>query len=297
MEPSIITITNWKDLYQLYVKEFFPTESKSWFFRGDNPGGECPSNTGDKDKKAALTSELDKTFDFYEIKPKRRLFNEKYLFRDFCRKQYLYTSYQPESEVEKLSLMRHHDGPTRLMDWTYSFFVAVYFAVNRAKNYCVVWAIDENWLTKKKNKLHTKLKLEKPVDKDDTWYNDEILKFFWNEDIWKKDQGYQLIYPMTSFYMNKRLTVQRGTFLCQADIAIPWYKNLDEMIGSLDINPLYQIIIQWGNKTEERNKIINMLFEMNINQATLFPDLDGLAMSLRTKLASPQVFPRGPMKT
>jgi hypothetical protein len=309
-EPIIKIAKNWNELCALFDKksrsnneEFRSSDKKSWLFRGDHPKGEYEE---DKSYHKSLKSELDKTFERYGVERNIRLSREKYLFRDFCRKQYLYTNYQPKSKAEGLSLMRHHDGPTRLMDWTYSFFVALYFAINRADKFCVVWAIDEKFVRDKRDKLLEleKEKIEEPPDKDKTWYNtieeaqdidrswydEKALEIFWDEKRIGRGDGYKMVYPMTSFFLNKRLTIQRGTFLCQSDVTIPWYENFIGMIEQTDSIPLYQITIYWGKNLEERNKIINNLFEMNINQATLFPDLDGLAMSLRTKLASPQCF-------
>lgn len=300
MKP-VETVKDWNGLYKLYRDEFYPIKPnnnklKTWFFRGDNPGCTCPDNSDPADCRCSdridpsniLRSKIDKDFDSFGIEKEKRQFHEKYLFREFCRKQFLYTNYQPQSIIEKLALMRHHEGTTRLMDWTYSFFVAVYFAINSAKNYCVVWAIDENWIDEESKELHRKLDLpdEPPDNQDYSWYNEAVLKKFWDE----RYKRYRCIYPMTSFYLNKRLTLQRGTFLCQADITYPWYENFKEMKNS--DSHIYQIKIKWNEEFKRRDEIINMLFEMNINQATLFHDLDGLAMSLRTKLASPQLLPK-----
>lgn len=63
--------------------------------------------------------------------------------REFQRKAALYIEHEPDKDnfLEWLSLMRHCGAPTRLMDWTYSFFIAVYFALAEKLD-GVVWALD-----------------------------------------------------------------------------------------------------------------------------------------------------------
>jgi hypothetical protein len=51
------------------------------------------------------------------------------LLRRFKRQAHHYISNPPEENdpLEWLALMQHYGAPTRLLDWTYSFFVALYF--------------------------------------------------------------------------------------------------------------------------------------------------------------------------
>jgi FRG domain-containing protein len=72
---------------------------------------------------------------------------EQELLRDFRRAYHNYSQHVPsvESVVEWLSLMQHHGAPTRLLDCTYSIYVAAYFALETAESDCAVWGIKAPW--------------------------------------------------------------------------------------------------------------------------------------------------------
>ena len=56
--------------------------------------------------------------------------------------------YDEWNPLDILSLMQHHGTPTRLLDFTYSPWVASYFAVKDARGDSSVWAIDKDRLAK-----------------------------------------------------------------------------------------------------------------------------------------------------
>jgi hypothetical protein len=44
-----------------------------------------------------------------------------------------------------LAMMQHHGAPTRLMDWTYSPFVAAKFAAGEGTGDAAIWCLNAKW--------------------------------------------------------------------------------------------------------------------------------------------------------
>ena len=79
--------------------------------------------------------------------------------REFQRKYHHYSQHIPDSDntLEWLSLMRHYGAPTRLLDFTYSFYVAAYFGTGGSrKRDCAVWAINVEGAVEKSKAKFTK---------------------------------------------------------------------------------------------------------------------------------------------
>ncbi len=95
-----------------------------------------------------LEAHLEKAFRLSGIMRDDKTERETELIRKFQRKAALYLEREPDKDdiLEWLAIMRHHGAPTRLQDWGYSFYVAVYFALN-ANEKGIVWALDTSKMT------------------------------------------------------------------------------------------------------------------------------------------------------
>lgn len=196
---------------------------------------------------------------------------EAWMLREFKRAAYLYrnTLPAPADHLEWMALARHYEMPSRLVDFTYSFYVASYFASSgkRNKDYGFILAIN---LKKLKKNTENKLKKWKFTRKKDDWdfHNPKVFrKFaFENSEKW--------VAPVAPSRKNERLLNQQGLFLCPGSIGHSFNENLEATLQDSDLKLICL-------HPDSRSDCIRDLRKMNIDMRTLYPDLSGFAQSLR----------------
>jgi ribulose bisphosphate carboxylase small subunit len=95
-----------------------------------------------------------------------------------------------------------------------------------------------------------------------------------------------LVYNATAFRLNERLTAQQGTFLVQGTLAKPFSENLRESLTKDAEEHFWPICLKIDGAS--RDEILCELNNMNINHATLYPDLEGFGKSLERHMAYPE---------
>lgn len=201
---------------------------------------------------------------------------ESELLREFRRACYQYMGHVPDrgSTLEWLALMQHHGAPTRLLDFTYSIYVAAYFALERAEETdCAVWAVDAKWaLDQSVEALRRAGKTEPDrlhaVPDEDKEKRIHPLLF--------EEPFIKCAVPLNAFRLNPRLRLQKGISIVPGDGTISFMENLQALPGHDAAEHVYKLIIPLDRRAEA----LEALFYMNITRATLFPDLDGYARSL-----------------
>jgi len=225
---------------------------------------------------------------------------EKWMLYEFKRKFHLYSDLKPaqNEKFEWLSIMQHYGAPTRLLDFSASIFIALYFALIESSGESSVWAINKHIL---RDNLFTKHNLSYKKGKA---LKDEVNRVhidFANIYIAKPYSSEILpttVVPLEPILYNDRLSKQQGLFLMPTNPNESFMKNLeyaffrkDSNFEKIDFEELIKIsfdkefddniqIIKINIPQYKGNDIIKYLFQMNITAEVLFPGLEGLAKSL-----------------
>lgn len=244
-------------------KAFVDDLSENWAFRGQ------------ADVRWNLRNAIERT-DF--IKFRQGIEGE--FVAEFQRgaRNYLSKDELPEHLIEWLALMQHHGAPTRLLDFTKSPYIAAYFAFEQCvieqENQVAVWAINFNFL---KTKALAELSAE---FNDDIRQNNNLI----NERLFEKifyQNNRNLVFPVEPFRMNRRYSLQQSIFVSTGTSAEPFMNQL----GFLG-NEIEKVVVKIELPALWQKEVLRDLQRMNLNRASLFPDLDGYAASLRLRYDS-----------
>jgi hypothetical protein len=178
--------------------------------------------------------------------------------------------------LEWLSLMQHFSAPTRMLDWTSSFTVALYFAAceEPVDVAGAVWLFQTEalmvWMNQKYRDSEARSE-------------DKRRQLFSSCDSFV-DFGVNRAQPRLDGYdpdrKSERVTAQRGVFtICDqllVDHASVMGEALRQMAAAGRSLPLYKIIISREGKKFFRQ----YLSKLNITAATLFPGTDGLGRTI-----------------
>ena len=223
--------------------------------------------------KWKLTTSLDRYFERERISGSNRVACEQEMMREFRRAFHHYAVHvpHPRDTLEWLSLMQHHGAPTRLLDFSYSIYVAAYFALEHGTGDGVIWAIRRSWA------LRESIALMKTVGKKKAHKLNELYDESHRDVFGKclmKGRSVLCVVPQNPFRLNERLRLQQGVFMASGSVKHSFAKNMANMKCSR------RNVIRIKIPRKLRRSILSRLYDMGISQATLFPGLDGYARSL-----------------
>ncbi len=259
-------IETWRDLLERY-EEF---KEGQWCFRGD-----CCQLGGFKTSlERAAVDRWGRDWSELPV-------IEEGLLRRFRREAHLYLSSEPleGDRIGWLSLMRHHGAPTRLLDWSYSFFVAVHFAVARSEpeKASSVFAMQ---LGKVRDVVERVPHLQPFLSIDPNAKREDTVAA-----IIDHTPREPLVFPLNPWRMNRRLILQQSLFVVPGDITRSFMDNL----RAVDEPENLLVEIPLSNNREFLEEATRELLSMNMTSATLFPGLDGFAQNLTSLIPFPNL--------
>lgn len=284
-----ITIKKTKDglKYLKKINECFTKQNSQkrnntrWIFRGQS------------NSMWMLETSLKRIYDNLNITPTGKL-EEKYtlprieqgMIRRFKRQYEIFSNHIPNDKdiVQWLTLIRHYGGPTRILDFTYSFNIALFFAIRDVKiekenqNIFSIWCINLNWLEKQTDKyLHIKISRHN---------KDEYINT--NKRIFKRADGCKdFVCSVNPYDICERMILQKSTMLMPLNIKKGFLNNLSQVGNKKEYKKnLKKISIEYDN--ELLKEIFGYLDSNNINEATLFPGLDGFSRYLKLAMLMPE---------
>lgn len=206
---------------------------------------------------------------------------ESYSLQLFKSKYHIYSGSEhiPNSKLSWLSVMQHYGVPTRLIDFTTSPYIALYFALESydplSENDFAVYAVDYTAV------MEASIQHIKAADpkfsetrtsmsgKQDSIFDDVVDRY-----------AYDIAWITEPRELNARIDRQSGTFLVSG--------NLEKTIESIVNLPLYKnaTVLKLRIPARFYEGVYVALRKMSINAKSIYGDLGGLAKSIRMELQS-----------
>lgn len=255
---TTVPLSSWQD-FSTIVAQF----SESWAFRGQ-------SNTA-----WVLNNAIERT-DF--IQQGNGI--EGRFVAEFQRgaRNYLSKDQIPEHLIEWLALMQHHGAPTRLLDLSWSPFIAAYFAFEFAPvkddHKVAIWCLNVEHL-KKRSLAILSQEFGEALQENQHLINEKLFQVLFHQNNKK------LVFPVEPFRMNRRYSLQQSVFLSTGTSGAPF---MEQLLFLQDEMP--KAVVKLEIPSCHKKTVLRELLKMNLHRASLFSDLDGYALSLKLRYNS-----------
>lgn len=255
---TTVNLKNWQE-FKDFVKNF----SENWAFRGQLNGNWILNNAIERTEFIQFHQGIEAEF-----------------VAEFQRgaRNYLTKDETPSHLIEWLALMQHHGAPTRLLDLTKSPFIAAYFAFENcpeSEDHSVgIWCFNVEHLKNRALDILSK-EFGEALQQSRNLINEKLFEKIFYEN------NQNLVFPVEPFRMNRRYSLQQSIFVSTGTTQQPFMQQL-LFLGDEISKAVVKVEVPGSSKKEA----LRELLQMNLHRASLFPDLDGYALSLRLRYDS-----------
>lgn len=250
---ATVRLPSWHE-FKLYVQQF----SENWAFRGQSHAEWVLNNAIERTDFIHFGNGIEADF-----------------VAEFQRgaRNYLSKDETPGHLIEWLALMQHHGAPTRLLDFTKSPFIAAYFAFEfcqmNNENHVAVWCINTEHLKKKSLEILS-IEFGTALEESQNLINEKLFEVLFYQN------NKSLVFPVEPFRMNRRYSLQQSIFVSTGTSEAPFMEQL-LFLGE----DIAKAVVKLEVPAAEKKLAMRELHMMNLHRASLFPDLDGYALSLK----------------
>lgn len=199
--------------------------------------------------------------------------SESTLLKRFKQSAVMLLERDPKDSFDWLFLMQHYGLPTRLLDWSESPLVALYFAIDDHEDYldedAAVWCLRPSELNKKANIKDDHEEFFIPS------FDDEELKNYSIESLVRGPKRTRLL-PIATIATrnNSRIQAQLGVFTIH---------HLDEV-------PIEEIgdashVVKYIIPAASRGQILSQLRLLGFSKFTMFPELASIGDNIKRGLS------------
>lgn len=183
----------------------------------------------------------------------------------------------PDSKLAWLSIMQHYGVPTRLLDFTESPYVALYFALEaydpHSPNDFSIFALDYAEIMSRS--------IEYISSKDEEFKETRASIYERQDEIFEKvvDRfSYDIVWITEPRQLNTRLDRQAGSFLLSGNRGL----KIQDVLNS---EPYENVsMCKYRIPSSLYEQIFALLRKMNITSKSLYGNLDGLARSIKMQM-------------